>query len=143
MAPPPPQLLKYTSVSRPSLLPEHRVFGSLTPSDNAGRSCLLSGHWLYSGAELTMRLVPAAADTGIVFIRTDIADRDEASIPALFGSVCDVTLSTKIGNSHGHVVGTIEHLLAALAGMGLIMSSLKSTGRKCRLWMAAPNLLSI
>ena len=64
-----------------------------------------------------MRLVPAAADTGIVFIRTDITDRDEASIPALFGSVCDVTLSTKIGNSHGHVVGTIEHLLAALAGM--------------------------
>ena len=58
-----------------------------------------------------------SSDTGVVFIRTDIADRDEASIPALFGSVCDVTLSTKIGNSHGHVVGTIEHLLAALAGM--------------------------
>lgn len=82
-----------------------------------GATVVCRGIGLHSGAELTMRLVPAAADTGIVFIRTDISDRDEASIPALFGSVCDVTLSTKIGNSHGHVVGTIEHLLAALAGM--------------------------
>ena len=82
-----------------------------------GESVVCRGIGLHSGAELTMRLLPAAADTGIVFIRTDISDRDEASIPALFGSVCDVTLSTKIGNSHGHVVGTIEHLLAALAGM--------------------------
>ena len=56
---------------------------------NAAVTC--KGIGLHSGAELTMRLVPAAADTGVVFIRTDIADRDEASIPALFGSVCDVT----------------------------------------------------
>ena len=82
-----------------------------------GAAVSCRGIGLHSGAELTMRLVPAAADTGIVFIRTDITDRDEASIPALFGCVCDVTLSTKIGNSHGHVVGTVEHLLAALAGM--------------------------
>ena len=82
-----------------------------------GAAVVCRGIGLHSGADLTMRLLPAAADTGIVFIRTDISDRDEASIPALFSSVCDVTLSTKIGNSHGHVVGTIEHLLAALAGM--------------------------
>ena len=82
-----------------------------------GAAAVCQGIGLHSGAELTMRLVPAVADTGIVFIRTDIADRDEASIPALFGRVCDVTLSTKIRNSQGHVVGTIEHLLAALAGM--------------------------
>ena len=75
------------------------------------------GIGLHSGSDVTMRLLPAAADIGIVFIRSDIANRDEASIPALFGSVCDVTLSTKIGNSHGHVVGTVEHLLAALAGL--------------------------
>jgi UDP-3-O-[3-hydroxymyristoyl] N-acetylglucosamine deacetylase len=31
--------------------------------------------------------------------------------------VCDVTLSSKIGNKYGHVVGTVEHLMAALAGL--------------------------
>ncbi|MEC8246783.1 MAG: UDP-3-O-acyl-N-acetylglucosamine deacetylase, partial [Pseudomonadota bacterium] len=95
--------------------PGIQQFNAQQTTLGAAVSC--RGIGLHSGAELAMRLVPAAADTGIVFIRTDIADRDEASIPALFGSVCDVTLSTKIGNSHGHVVGTIEHLLAALAGM--------------------------
>ena len=79
--------------------PGIQQFNAQQTTLGAAVSC--RGIGLHSGAELTMRLVPAAADTGIVFIRTDIADRDEASIPALFGSVCDVTLSTKIGNSHG------------------------------------------
>ena len=80
------------------------------------REAKLSGIGLHSGKKVTMRLRPAAADTGIVFIRTDVAE-DEAVIPALCASVCDVTLSSKIGNRFGHVVGTVEHLMAALAGL--------------------------
>ena len=80
------------------------------------REAKLSGIGLHSGKKVTMRLRPAAADTGIVFIRTDVAE-DEAVIPALCASVCDVTLSSKIGNRFGHVVGTVEHLMAAFAGL--------------------------
>ena len=76
-----------------------------------------AGIGLHSGSEVTFTLRPAPADTGIVFIRTDVEPAVEAYIPAVCGSVCDVTLSSKIGNKYGHVVGTVEHLLAALAGL--------------------------
>ena len=76
----------------------------------------LSGIGLHSGKQVNLRLRPAAADTGIVFVRTDVAE-EEAIIPALCASVCEVTLSSKIGNRFGHVVGTVEHLMAAFAGL--------------------------
>ena len=81
----------------------------------ASVSC--AGIGLHSGSEVTLTLRPAPADTGIVFIRTDVEPAAEAYIPAVCGSVCDVTLSSKIGNKFGNVVGTVEHLLAALAGL--------------------------
>jgi UDP-3-O-[3-hydroxymyristoyl] N-acetylglucosamine deacetylase len=81
----------------------------------ASVSC--AGIGLHSGSEVTLTLRPAPADTGIVFIRTDVEPAVEAYIPAVCGSVCDLTLSSKIGNKFGHVVGTVEHLLAALAGL--------------------------
>ena len=80
-------------------------------------SVICAGIGLHSGSEVTLTLRPAPADTGIVFIRTDVEPAAEAYIPAVCGSVCDVTLYSKIGNKFGHVVGTVEHLLAALAGL--------------------------
>jgi UDP-3-O-[3-hydroxymyristoyl] N-acetylglucosamine deacetylase len=76
-----------------------------------------AGIGLHSGSDIHMTLRPAPADSGIIFIRTDVENSVEAIIPAVCGSVCDVTLSSKIGNKYGHVVGTVEHLLAALAGL--------------------------
>ena len=75
----------------------------------------LSGIGLHSGKQVNLTLRPAAADHGIVFMRTDVDAPEEASIPALCASVCEVTLSSKIGNAFGHKVGTVEHLMAALA----------------------------
>ena len=75
----------------------------------------LSGIGLHSGKAVALTLRPAAADTGIVFVRSDVKNREKATIPALTGSVCEVTLSSKIGNEAGYVVGTIEHLMAALS----------------------------
>ena len=75
----------------------------------------MSGIGLHSGKQVNLTLRPAAADHGIVFVRSDIEQQDEASIPALCASVCEVTLSSKIGNAFGHKVGTVEHLMAALA----------------------------
>ncbi len=77
------------------------------------------GIGLHSGSDVRFTLHPAAADTGIVFLRTDIENTQEALIPALFTHVCQVTLCSKLGNSHGHTVGTVEHLMAALSGMGI------------------------
>lgn len=75
----------------------------------------LRGIGLHSGKQVNLTLRPAPADHGIVFIRTDVEAQEEASIPALCASVCEVTLSSKIGNAFGHKVGTVEHLMAALA----------------------------
>jgi len=77
------------------------------------------GIGLHSGTEAHLKIRPAGADTGIVFIRTDIKNRAESIIPALFTHVCQVTLHTVIGNHFGHSVGTVEHLMAALSGMGI------------------------
>lgn len=68
-----------------------------------------------------IRLIPADANTGIVFRRTDIsADSENARlIPALYNNVVDTTLCTVIANSCGVKVATIEHLMSALWGAGI------------------------
>jgi UDP-3-O-[3-hydroxymyristoyl] N-acetylglucosamine deacetylase len=78
----------------------------------------LRGTGLHSGASVAMTLRPADADTGIVFIRTDIRDRDN-KIPALWDRVVDTRLCTVIGNGGAVSVGTVEHLMAALRGCAI------------------------
>lgn len=77
-----------------------------------------SGIGLHSGVKVTLVLRPAPADHGIVFIRTDLADRDNR-IPATYDRVIDTRLCTVIGNEAGASVGTIEHLMSALRGCGV------------------------
>ena len=77
-----------------------------------------TGVGLHSGAQVTLKLMPAPTDTGIVFERTDVFDLDPV-IPAVWDRVVDTRLCTVIGNEDGVTVGTIEHLLAALAGCGI------------------------
>lgn len=73
------------------------------------------GVGLHSGVVVEMTLRPAAADSGIRFRRTDVTDRDPW-IVARWDRVIDTRLCTVIGNQDGVTVGTIEHLMAALAG---------------------------
>lgn len=77
-----------------------------------------TGIGLHSGAKVTMTLHPAEAGTGIVFRRVDIAGKGTA-IRADWKNVKDSSLCTVIGDESGVSVGTTEHLLAALAGMGI------------------------
>lgn len=77
------------------------------------------GVGLHSGEIVRVALHPAGADTGIVFARSDAPSVEAGRIEAIFANVCDVTLSTKIGNAHGYEVSTVEHLMAALAGLGV------------------------
>jgi len=59
-----------------------------------------------------MRLLPAAPDTGIVFRRTDAG----AEILASWANTIESPRCTVLSNGEGITVGTVEHLMAALAG---------------------------
>ncbi|HUA53606.1 MAG TPA: UDP-3-O-acyl-N-acetylglucosamine deacetylase [Candidatus Sulfotelmatobacter sp.] len=77
-----------------------------------------SGVGLHGGAPVSMTLLPAPADHGIVFRRTDVGAAD-ASVPALWHAVVETRHCTVIGNRAGVTVSTVEHLMAAFAGAGI------------------------
>lgn len=78
----------------------------------------ICGVGLHSGADVMLRICPAEADSGIVFVRTDVTDRNNV-IPALWDNVVDTRLCSVVGNEDGVTVGTVEHLMAALRGCGI------------------------
>ena len=75
-----------------------------------------TGVGLHSGDKVYMTLRPAAVDTGIVFRRTDLPE--PVDIRATAENVGDTMLSTTL-MENGARVATVEHLLSALAGMGI------------------------
>lgn len=85
------------------------------------------GIGLHSGKNITLTLCPAAVDSGIVFLRTDIENQDNL-VPALWNCVVDTRLCTVIGNTDGVTIGTIEHLMAALRGCGVDNAEIRLDG---------------
>ena len=79
---------------------------------------LFAGVGVHTGAYTRVSVRPAPSDTGIVFVRTDIKDGDNR-VPATGQAVCRTQLGTVIGNAAGVTVSTIEHLMAALAMLGV------------------------
>jgi len=77
-----------------------------------------AGIGLHTGARVRMALKPAAAGTGIVFVRNDL-ELDDVRIPALHHLVRSTELGTTLVNASGASVATVEHLMAALAGLGV------------------------
>jgi UDP-3-O-[3-hydroxymyristoyl] N-acetylglucosamine deacetylase len=75
-----------------------------------------TGVGLHTGEEVYLTLNPAPVDTGIVFRRVDLDPVVE--IPALAENVGDTTLSTCLVVDQQRV-STVEHLLAALSGLGV------------------------
>ncbi len=73
------------------------------------------GIGLHSGAPVRMRLIPAAAGSGIVFRRTDL---DNFEIPANGRNVARVSYATSLMRQ-GVLISTTEHLLSALIGHGV------------------------
>ncbi|GIL39789.1 UDP-3-O-acyl-N-acetylglucosamine deacetylase [Roseiterribacter gracilis] len=86
-----------------------------------------SGVGLHSGARVRLELHPAPADAGIRFIRTDLAG-EAAILPARWDAVVDTKLCTVLGNQAGTTIGTIEHLMAALAGLGIDNAEIRLDG---------------
>lgn len=77
------------------------------------------GIGLHSGRRIRLALQPAPSGTGIVFRRSDLPDAP--SIAARFDHVVDTRLCTVLGDPARPTVrvGTVEHVLAALAGLGI------------------------
>ena len=73
---------------------------------------------LHSGVEVEMSLHPAPPGHGIRVRRTDVA-LGTGEIPCDLAHVVNDRLSTVVGNRHAVTVATVEHLMAALAGMGI------------------------
>jgi len=69
---------------------------------------------LHSGARVAMTLCPAAPDTGIVFRRTD---RDGIELAARWHNAVEQPLCTRLDDGRGHSISTVEHLMAAFAGL--------------------------
>ena len=86
-----------------------------------------TGLGLHTGLPVRMVVHPAAADHGIRFRRTDVADRD-ALVPALWGAVTPSRLCTVVENADGVSVSTIEHVMAALAGSAIHNSLIEIDG---------------
>lgn len=79
-----------------------------------------SGVGLHGGVKVTMVMRPAAPDTGIVFRRVDLAE--PVDIPATAVGIGDTRMCSclECDTPQGRVkVGTIEHLMSALAGLGI------------------------
>jgi UDP-3-O-[3-hydroxymyristoyl] N-acetylglucosamine deacetylase len=75
-----------------------------------------TGVGLHSGDKVLLTLRPAPINTGIIFRRIDLSPVVE--IPASADCVCDTTLCTSL-EKEGVKVATIEHLMSALAGLGI------------------------
>ncbi len=75
-----------------------------------------TGVGLHSGEKVYLTLRPAAPNTGIVFVRTDLDP--VVHIPAHAESVTDTNLCTALSKD-GVKVATVEHLMSAFAGLGI------------------------
>ncbi len=78
----------------------------------------LTGTGVHSGAPVSITLCPADGDAGIRFLLSN-GDADGTEIAADPRSVTGVTLCTVLGDGNGASIATVEHLLAALSGLGV------------------------
>jgi UDP-3-O-[3-hydroxymyristoyl] N-acetylglucosamine deacetylase len=83
-----------------------------------GSEISLTGTGVHSGAPVSITLCPADGDTGIRFLLSN-GHADGTEIAADQRSVTGVTLCTVLGDGNGASVATVEHLLAALRGLGV------------------------
>lgn len=77
---------------------------------------LFEGVGLHSGRSVKVAILPAAANHGLRFMRADLPGKPE--IRAHYTNVVDTTRATTLGDG-GVTLATVEHLLAALGGLGV------------------------
>lgn len=95
---------------------QHEFISDLQKTLNTKVTCI--GVGVHSGDRARMTINPAPINTGYVFVRTDVPSSN-ARIEALAKNVTATQLGTTITNEHGVFVSTVEHILAALSGIGI------------------------
>ena len=88
---------------------------------------IFAGVGLHTGSHVRVAVRPAAVDAGIVFVRTDVHDRDNR-VPVKPDAVCQTQLGTVINNAADVRVSTIEHLMAALCALGIDNATVELDG---------------
>ena len=78
----------------------------------------LEGFGVHSGRPVSVGFHPADPDTGIVFVHSD-HNGATREIRALVSEIGATDLCTALGDPSGHHVGTVEHVMAALFGLGI------------------------
>ena len=79
----------------------------------------VSGIGVHSGAPATLTMLPADADTGIVFVRCGVNGQPDREIRANVRAVTATEFATVLGDATGPLCSTAEHVLAALSGLGV------------------------
>ena len=79
---------------------------------------ICAGVGVHTGQRVRLAIRPAPTGTGIVFVRTDITDRDNRIVVS-GAAVVDARLNTMIENAAGVRLSTIEHLMAAFCALGV------------------------
>jgi UDP-3-O-[3-hydroxymyristoyl] N-acetylglucosamine deacetylase len=100
------------------------------PSTDTRQTTLASparfdGVGLHTGLPVTMVVHPAPANEGVTFFRSDL---DGAAVPARWDAVEETPLHTRLVGADGALVLTVEHLMAALAGLGIGNARISLTG---------------
>ena len=91
---------------------------SMNLQKTISNSTELAGVGLHNGIKVNICLKPADVNSGIKFKRTDVGST-KSVIEANYKNVSSSILCTKIKNSHGISVSTVEHLMAAFSGEGI------------------------
>ena len=81
------------------------------------KSIKFEGIGLHSGKKVVMTLLPAQPNTGIIFKRADLKNNN--IIYSSVFNVSNASYCTKLTNENGVTVSTVEHLMAALYGLGV------------------------
>ena len=81
------------------------------------KSIKFDGIGLHSGKKVIMTLFPAQPNTGIIFKRSDLKNNN--IIYTNVFNVSNASYCTKLTNENGITVSTVEHLMAALCGLGV------------------------
>jgi UDP-3-O-[3-hydroxymyristoyl] N-acetylglucosamine deacetylase len=85
------------------------------------------GVGVHSGSPVSLTLGPASVDAGFIFVRTGLNGGDR-EVQATAGSVTATEFATVLGDSEGPLVSTVEHVLAALRGMGVDNATIEIDG---------------
>ena len=89
------------------------------PQRTIANDVFMSGQGIHSGEPVSVRVLPAPPNTGIVFVRSDLPHRP--AIPVTSAKVVDVEKSVRRTtlSKHGAEIQTVEHFMASLWGMGI------------------------